>query len=141
LKESSKNADGTYNLTGQTGSPRYMAPEVAKCEPYNQSADVYSFAILFWQIMSMKRPFDKFTQKTHEDSVIHKGHRPFCEAKWPKEWTDLMRESWSPCIDSRPNFNKICDTLCTETYKLSMDESLLEPTLDLSVASLKKSKC
>ena len=37
----------TYNMTGQTGSYRYMAPEVAKELPYNETADVYSFAILF----------------------------------------------------------------------------------------------
>jgi serine/threonine protein kinase len=36
----------TFKLTGQTGSYRYMAPEVAKERPYNQTADVYSFSIL-----------------------------------------------------------------------------------------------
>jgi serine/threonine protein kinase len=36
----------TYNLTGETGSFRYMAPEVALCQPYNQRADVYGFGLL-----------------------------------------------------------------------------------------------
>lgn len=36
----------TYNLTGETGSFRYMAPEVAMCQPYNQRADVYGFGVL-----------------------------------------------------------------------------------------------
>ena len=31
-----KQADGTYKLTGHTGSRRYMAPEVALDEPYNE---------------------------------------------------------------------------------------------------------
>ena len=35
-----------FKLTGQTGSYRYMAPEVAKERPYNKTADVYSFSIL-----------------------------------------------------------------------------------------------
>jgi hypothetical protein len=30
--------DGTYKLTGDTGSPRYMATEVALCKPYNERA-------------------------------------------------------------------------------------------------------
>jgi serine/threonine protein kinase len=42
LEEKKKNADGTFNLTGHTGSPRYMAPEVSKAEPYNLSCDAVS---------------------------------------------------------------------------------------------------
>jgi len=36
----------TYKLTGETGSFRYMAPEVAKNQPYNERADVFGFGIL-----------------------------------------------------------------------------------------------
>ena len=35
-------------MTGNTGSVRYMAPEVALDLPYNHSVDVYSFSILVW---------------------------------------------------------------------------------------------
>ena len=34
--------DGTYKLTGQTGSIRYMAPEVFLERPYNMSCDAVS---------------------------------------------------------------------------------------------------
>ena len=30
-----------YNYTGETGTYRYMAPEVYRHEPYNGKADVY----------------------------------------------------------------------------------------------------
>jgi len=43
-------ADGLYRLTGNTGSLRYMAPEIAKNQPYNFAVDVYSFGIIFWQV-------------------------------------------------------------------------------------------
>ncbi len=33
-------------MTGDTGSTRYMAPEVYFEKPYNQNVDVYSFGIL-----------------------------------------------------------------------------------------------
>jgi len=35
-----------YKMTGETGSLRYMAPEVADLIPYNHKIDVYSFGIL-----------------------------------------------------------------------------------------------
>eukprot|EP00957_Ditylum_brightwellii_P192359 14643431-Ditylum_brightwellii.AAC.1 len=39
LREADSLDDGLYNLTGNTGSPRYMAPEVGRSMPYNLSAD------------------------------------------------------------------------------------------------------
>jgi serine/threonine protein kinase len=38
----SGNTCPTYHLTGNTGSLRYMAPEVARDECYGLSVDVYS---------------------------------------------------------------------------------------------------
>eukprot|EP00592_Proboscia_alata_P004354 CAMPEP_0194378660 /NCGR_PEP_ID=MMETSP0174-20130528/36769_1 /TAXON_ID=216777 /ORGANISM="Proboscia alata, Strain PI-D3" /LENGTH=366 /DNA_ID=CAMNT_0039160859 /DNA_START=107 /DNA_END=1204 /DNA_ORIENTATION=- len=40
--------DGTYELTGFTGTIRYMPPEVAQSQRYNSTVDVYSFSILLW---------------------------------------------------------------------------------------------
>lgn len=31
-----------YHMTGETGSVRYMAPEVALCKHYDEKVDVYS---------------------------------------------------------------------------------------------------
>ena len=46
-----------YHFTQMCGTPRYMAPEVALGEPYNETCDVYSFAILFWQLLSLEQPY------------------------------------------------------------------------------------
>jgi len=48
LTPSNATDNDLYLLTGNTGSLRYMAPEVAIGLPYNQKADAYSFGILFW---------------------------------------------------------------------------------------------
>eukprot|EP00567_Pseudictyota_dubia_P017095 CAMPEP_0197436180 /NCGR_PEP_ID=MMETSP1175-20131217/3650_1 /TAXON_ID=1003142 /ORGANISM="Triceratium dubium, Strain CCMP147" /LENGTH=272 /DNA_ID=CAMNT_0042965409 /DNA_START=262 /DNA_END=1077 /DNA_ORIENTATION=+ len=42
------NNGGNKKMTGLIGTYRYMAPEVAKCDNYGLSADVYSFGILLW---------------------------------------------------------------------------------------------
>lgn len=47
-----KQKSDCYELTGKTGTKGYMAPEVALDEPYNQSVDVFSFAIIVWQVMT-----------------------------------------------------------------------------------------
>lgn len=39
-------------LTAETGTYRYMAPEVIRHESYSSNADVYSFGILLWQLIT-----------------------------------------------------------------------------------------
>jgi serine/threonine protein kinase len=48
--------DAPRQLSGETGSLRYMAPEVAHSRPYNHKADVFSFATLFWEMLSKQKP-------------------------------------------------------------------------------------
>ncbi|KAJ9514901.1 hypothetical protein QJQ45_028625 [Haematococcus lacustris] len=43
---------GAYEqLSGRTGTLMYMAPEVYRQEPYNEKADVYSFAVLMYELL------------------------------------------------------------------------------------------
>ena len=36
-----------------------MAPEVGMKKPYNELCDVYSFGVLVWEMMALKKPYDK----------------------------------------------------------------------------------
>ena len=65
LKESDKNINGKYELTGNTGVWCYMAPEVAKGWAYDKTVDVYSFGILLWEICALERPFSQYTKEEH----------------------------------------------------------------------------
>jgi serine/threonine protein kinase len=45
-------------MTGETGSTRYMAPEVAESRPYSEKADVYSFAMVMWEMATLRKPYE-----------------------------------------------------------------------------------
>lgn len=66
----------TYKLTGRSGSRRYMSPEVAFSQPYNEKADVYSFGIMLYQVASLITPFDGYSMYQHEEAVLLCGYRP-----------------------------------------------------------------
>lgn len=42
--------DKKFRLSGETGSYKYMAPEVFRHEPYSMKVDVYSFAMVIYEI-------------------------------------------------------------------------------------------
>jgi len=131
-----KNDDGTYNLTGFTGSILYMAPEVALSKPYNKSADVFSFGILMWMIISLERPYKTLTLNLIKKLVVHKGHRPVCKDSWPIGLTELMKECWSADYKNRSSFEDIADTLVKEWSSLTLSEFDTDAGLDLSMKSM-----
>lgn len=49
-------------MTGEVGSYRYMAPELVRHEPYNAKADIYSWAILSWEVLAVSRPYAGITE-------------------------------------------------------------------------------
>ena len=46
-----------FTMTGETGSYRYMAPEVFRHEFYGPSVDVYAASMIFYQLFSFQQPF------------------------------------------------------------------------------------
>jgi serine/threonine protein kinase len=118
---SQKDAEGTYNFTGDTGSPRYMATEVALGRPYNERVDVYSFSILLWQMLQMETPFETYTMKMFHNKVIKGGVRPRPDPKWPKDIVDTMRLGWGEPA-TRPSMDDVCELLRAEINRNTDEE-------------------
>lgn len=97
-----------YRLTGNTGTLRYMAPEVVLGRGYNQSVDVYSFGILVWQIATGKVPFREMGKKTFFDKVVVGGQRLRIEPNWPSALGSLLRACWHEDKLQRPTFKQVC---------------------------------
>uniref|UniRef100_A0A7S2RHH1 Protein kinase domain-containing protein n=1 Tax=Eucampia antarctica TaxID=49252 RepID=A0A7S2RHH1_9STRA len=118
LKKEDKMKDGLYKMTAQTGSLRYMSPEVAKGEHYDQRADVYSFGILLWEILSLKKAFETFAVSDFKQ-VFNKGYRPPVSGSIPIYTRTLVKECWSDDLNSRPDFSRIANLLRGEMKDLS----------------------
>ena len=111
-----------------------MAPEVAKEEPYNLSADVYSFGILFWQIMSLEPPFNTYSCNLHNDLVVHKGYRPACNKEWPDSISSIMRNCWNHQAKKRPSIDQVSSSLI-ELASQFCEDGTEEVALDISQRS------
>lgn len=118
-----------YELSGNTGSLRYMAPEVARSEPYNLSADVYSFGLLLWQVCSLDLPYDGMNRQDHAELVVHGNERPQLDSSWSTPLRILMKRAWEPDPLVRPSMDSIYKILRREICALrDGDDSGLEHT-------------
>jgi serine/threonine protein kinase len=128
-----------YLLTGNTGSLRYMAPEVARDEPYNLSADSYSFGILFWQLCSLTTPYVGLNQQTHALQVVQCGLRPKPDKSWPYSWTTLMTSAWDANPSLRPKMSEIVQQLQTSIDDMSFEDNVV-PSRASEIRAKKKRK-
>mmetsp|Transcript_14704 Transcript_14704/g.20471 ORF Transcript_14704/g.20471 Transcript_14704/m.20471 type:complete len:437 (-) Transcript_14704:120-1430(-) len=108
------NDNNTFEMSGQTGSRRYMAPEVALSKPYNLTADVYSFGILLWQICSLEEPFEGMTMEDHFVHVVQSGERPQLDETWSVVLSQIMKCSWLQEPSERPPMKDVCRALKRE---------------------------
>jgi serine/threonine protein kinase len=107
-----------YELSGNTGSLRYMSPEVARCEPYNLTADVYSFGLLLWQVCSLMLPYDGMNRQDHSELVVYGNERPPLDSSWSTPLRILMKRAWEPDPSVRPSMDSIYKILRREICAL-----------------------
>lgn len=63
-------------LQGMIGTMRYMAPEVCLEEHYGCECDLYSYAVLCWEIWTHKNPYATLTPASYKEMVCLGGLRP-----------------------------------------------------------------
>jgi serine/threonine protein kinase len=128
LCEKDRHPDGTYKLTPDTGSPRYMSPEVALGQMYNEKCDVYSFAIQLWEILALKLPYELYTPKSLKEKVyIGPCKRPPIDSTWSNAIKILLKRAWEPDLHQRLTMDHVYKILRKEVASArDGDESDLE---------------
>lgn len=100
------------------GSLYYMAPEVANRKPYNAACDVYSFAILLWQILMLKQPYELYTPKSLREKVYNGLHkRPPLDETINAEMKLLLKRSWAQDIHERHDMKSVSTILRKECVR------------------------
>ncbi|KAL3679475.1 hypothetical protein R1sor_022431 [Riccia sorocarpa] len=113
----------TAEMTAETGTYRWMSPEVLEHKPYDHKADVYSFGIMIWEVLTGEIPYAGLTPLQAAIGVVQRGLRPVMPATVPPKLAGLAELCWHQDPDQRPEFNEAV-TILEELMKPSFKRAL-----------------
>jgi serine/threonine protein kinase len=97
---------GTY-LTARVGTVNWMAPECFQGGRYGVKVDVYSYAMVLWELLTGHSPFGGKSPQQVEDLILMQGRRPPVPADTPRGLQELIGACWDRNPQRRPSFDQI----------------------------------
>lgn len=128
-----KEATGDWTFGVPPGSPGYIAPEIVKGQSYDQSADLYSFGVLMWIILTgglkMKHDDEEGNVKTSEPMPpCAKRMHMFDYKSLSQNWTMLRsciehpEKNWAQAVPTQSDADLI--------LALTQEEARARPSIE-----------
>ena len=107
----------TATMTKNTGTPLWMAPEVFEGgSHYGPEVDVYSFAIIMWELLTRRMPWDEIEATEYIEfyaalcDALEAGRRPAvdpADATEHRQYVGMMQKCWAGEPSARPSFETV----------------------------------
>ncbi len=126
------------NMTLRVGTRQWMAPEMLERKAYTRKADVYSLAVVLWEIITGGVPFSELNRDDIQANVL-KGARPPIPLKCPLALKSLLEISWHENSSLRPTADEVVRRLELILQEVQITPASELPSLiDLSVRPIEQ---
>ncbi|RIA86365.1 kinase-like domain-containing protein [Glomus cerebriforme] len=122
------------------GNLPYIAPEVIVGKEYTFASDVYSIAILMWEISSGHPPFYKYEHNYYLAMKIVNGIRPKIVPGTPIEYKKLIKQCWDADPSRRPELKTLLEQIREikkSQYDIISNEFVIDNIIDITKEDLK----
>ncbi|OII73671.1 protein kinase [Cryptosporidium ubiquitum] len=117
----------TRKMLGCVGTHHWMAPEILRGEGFTRSADVYSFGIILWEMITKKIPHEDLNIN-HIVASVGYGHKKLIiPENTPSVIKTIIKKTWRRNVRNRPNFKQLTN-IFEQLYQssiLDIEENLL----------------
>lgn len=99
-------------MTGQVGTCQWMANEVLAQARYTEAADVFSFGIVLWELVTRECPYAHLPSSVQVAvAVLKDGLRPAVPPGVPSALGSLMQACWHAEASRRPDMATVLQQL------------------------------
>lgn len=109
-----------------------MAPEVVQMKTYDTKCDVFSFAVLLWEILSLQQAFNDMKAGVFVEKVIMQKERLPVNKKWPPLTRLMIPEAWDDDPRIRPDMQRVAILIRGDLNLMTDDETILRRTKHLN---------
>jgi hypothetical protein len=114
--------DDTYASTVSADGPtKWSAPEVIERARFSARADVWSFGVVLWELMTGKRPFEGMTAAAAAVAVAKGERLPRPDGADDQLWA-LMQSCWQTDPKARPQMADVVTTLASMLTELARNQ-------------------
>lgn len=120
-----KTEQEAFVMTGETGSYRFMAPEVFRHESYTETVDIYSFSMIFYYLLSGRPPWATQNGLKAVTKAAVEGDRPRIPREWDERLARLLQQCWDESPGARPSFGAIVEELAAysrDVFRMDTDQ-------------------
>ena len=104
------------DMTGVTGSFRWMAPEVLKGQAYGPPVDLYSLGMVVYSMISSEMPFPH-KGELQAATLMAQGLRPVLPRSTSPDLTEIVRACWAHDSEKRPTASAVA-FMCERALRL-----------------------
>ncbi|RGB36407.1 kinase-like domain-containing protein [Rhizophagus diaphanus] len=104
-------------LSSIYGNIPYVAPENLFGEEHTKASDIYSIAMIMWEISSGQPPFSDYEIDYNLIIKIGNGMRPKIVSETPLKYIELMKQCWDADPKKRPDI-KILSNMINDINRL-----------------------
>ena len=97
-------------------------------ETYDTKCDVFSFAILLWEILSLQQAFEGMSPTRFVEKVVVEEVRLKVAKEWPALTRLMIPEAWDNDPRKRPDMKRVAILIRGDLNDMSHDETVLHRT-------------
>jgi serine/threonine protein kinase len=112
-------ADSGLTLTQQVGTLLYMAPEMYDDEEYTNAVDVFSFALILYELLVGETAFPRTITPMNLMKRVAGQNRPSLPASMNVTMKEIIARCWSANAGARESFDEIISEFEGIKYRMT----------------------